>query len=156
MTLTFEPILLSAGIDPADTQVIRHAFVREHSDTGLRGIHADSTDDEILAYTSQQSVNPRTFPVMPPPVWVVFVREGGDRARLWAVVENRGQISNDGVLRTFDLVLANIWPTLETALSSAGGLRAHGDLMAPRLPPTRSWKLSMPSRCHSPALTASS
>lgn len=103
MTLTLEPILRSAGIDPAGALVIRHAYVKEHEDTGLQGIHADSTDDEILAYTGQQSAKPRTFPVVPSRFWVVFVREGGDRARLWSVVENRGEISNEGGLRTFDL-----------------------------------------------------
>lgn len=40
MTLTLDPILRSAGIDPADAQVIRHAYVREHEDTGLQGIYA--------------------------------------------------------------------------------------------------------------------
>lgn len=104
MTLTLGTILLSAGIDPADAQVIRHAYVKEHEDTGLPGIHADSTDNEILAYTSQQSAKPRIFPADPPGIWVVFVREGGDRARLWSVVENRGETSRDGALRTFDLV----------------------------------------------------
>lgn len=104
MTLTLEPILQSAGIDPAQAQVIRHAFVREHEDTDLQGIHADSTDAEILAYTGQQSATQRVFPAVPPPIWVVFVREGGDRARLWSVVENRGEISNDGWRRTFDLI----------------------------------------------------
>lgn len=104
MTLTFDAILRSAGIDPADTHAIRHAFVREHEDTGLPGIHADSTDEEILAYTSQQSAKPRIFPTEPPKLWVVFIREGGDRARLWSVLENRGEVSNDGALRTFDLV----------------------------------------------------
>ncbi len=104
MTLTLGPILISAGIDPTDAQAIRHAFVREHEDTGLPGIHADSTDDEILAYTSRQSAKPRIFPSNPPPIWVVFIREGGDRARLWSVLENRGESSNDGALRTFDLV----------------------------------------------------
>lgn len=104
MTLTLGPILQSAGIEPGDAQAIRHAFVREHEDSGLPGIHADSTDDEILAYTSQQSAKPRIFPVAPPILWVVFIREGGDRARLWSVLENRGETSNDGVLRTFDLV----------------------------------------------------
>ena len=97
-------ILRSAGIDPADAQVIRHAFVRAHEDTGSPGIHADSTDDEILAYTSQQSARPRIFPMNPPQLWVVFVREGGDRARLWSVLENRGEVSSDGVVRTFDLI----------------------------------------------------
>lgn len=104
MTLTLDAILRSAGIEPADTQVIRHAFVLEHEDTGLRGIHAHSSDEEILAYTRQQSAQPRIFPVSPPRIWVVFIREGGDRARLWRVLENRGEVSNDGVLRTFDLV----------------------------------------------------
>ncbi|MBC7632748.1 GIY-YIG nuclease family protein [Aeromicrobium sp.] len=102
MTLTLGPILLSAGIDPNDTQVIRHAYVREHEDTGLQGIHADSTGQEILRYTSEQSAKQRIFPVVPPPIWVVFVREGGDRARLWSVVENRGEVANDGTVRTFD------------------------------------------------------
>lgn len=70
----------------------------------MQGIHADSSDDEILAYTSQQSAKPRIFPDDPPPFWVVFIREGGDRARLWSVLGNRGEFSNDGSLRTFDLV----------------------------------------------------
>lgn len=104
MTLTLDVVLRSAGIDPADAQAIRHAFVREHEDTGMPGIHADSTDDEILAYTGQQSANPRVFPTNPPQLWIVFVREGGDRARLWSVLENRGEVSNDGVVRTFDLM----------------------------------------------------
>jgi len=106
MALTLGPILHSAGIEPNSAQVIRHAYVREHEDTGLQGIHADSSDEEILSYTSQQSAKPGIFPPVPPPIWVVFVREGGDRARLWAVVENRGEISNDGALRTFDLVVS--------------------------------------------------
>ena len=85
MTLTLGPILLSAGIDPADAQVIRHAFVREHEDTGLPGIHADSTDDEILAHTRQQSAKPRIFPTEPPRLWVAFIREDGGQGsgRSW-------------------------------------------------------------------------
>jgi hypothetical protein len=103
MTLTLGPILQSAGIEPNEVHVIRHAFVREHEESGLPGIHADSTDAEILQYTSQQSARPRVFPVDPPLTWVVFIREGGDRARLWSVLENRGEVSNNGTLRTFDL-----------------------------------------------------
>jgi len=103
MTLTLDSILRSAGIDPAQTLVIRHAFVKMHEESGLRGIHADSTDDEILEYTSRHSRSPRIFPTAPPRTWVVFVREGGDRARLWGVVENRGEVDDDAPLRTFRL-----------------------------------------------------
>lgn len=77
---------------------------RTREDSGLLGIHADSTDAEILHYTSQQSAKPRVFPVVPPRLWLIFIREGGDRARLWSVLENHGETSNDGQLRTFDLV----------------------------------------------------
>lgn len=104
MTLTLRPLLIDAGIDPASALVIRHAYVREHEDSGLVGIHADSTADEILEYTRTQSANTRRFPIDPPRQWIVFIREGGDQARLWSVVENRGEISNDGVLRKFDVV----------------------------------------------------
>lgn len=104
MTLTLESILRSAGIDPADAQVIRHAYVREHENSSHQGIHADSTNEEILEYTRRQSANTRRFPSSPPRLWVVFIREGGDRARLWSVLENRGQASNDGEVRWFDLV----------------------------------------------------
>src|SRR6188474_2480336 len=107
MTLTLRSILQSAGLEPEDVQVIRHAYVREHDETGSQGIHADSTDEEILRYTSRQWVDPRRFPLTPPRFWVVFLREGGDRARLWSVVENRGELDNDGVRRSFDLVVSD-------------------------------------------------
>lgn len=106
MTLTLGPILHSARIDLGQAHVIRHAYVREHED-GISGIHADSTDAEILHYTSQQSAKPRNFPVVPPRTWIVFIREGGDRARLWSVLENHGETSNDGTLRTFDLAISD-------------------------------------------------
>ena len=103
MTLTFGPILQSTGIQPIETMVIRHAYVRQHEDTGLQGIHADSTHQEILHYTSRQSAKSGIFPAAPPPIWVVFLREGGNRARLWSVLDNHGEVSNDGTLRTFDV-----------------------------------------------------
>ena len=103
MALTLAPLLRDAGIDLADSLVIRHTYVRKHED-GVLGIHADSTDAEILQYTGHQSADTRRFPAVPPRFWVVFIREGGDQARLWAVVENRGEISNDGVRRFYDVV----------------------------------------------------
>jgi hypothetical protein len=102
MTLTLGHILQSASIDAVEALVIRHAYVREHED-GRPGLHADSTEAEIISYTSEHSSNPRIFPASPPQFWVVFLPEGGDRARLWSVLENHGETSNDGALRTFEL-----------------------------------------------------
>lgn len=116
MTLTLDSIVRSAGLEPTDVLAIRHAFVRVHEDSGLQGIHADSTDEEIFIYTSNQSANSRVFPVNPPRLWIVFIREGGDRARLWSVVENRGEISNDGTLRTFDLMMTDHLSDLKNRL----------------------------------------
>lgn len=104
MGLTLGPILADAGIDLSDAVVIRHAYVPEHGDTGIAGIHAGSTDAEILAYTNNQSSSARHFPATPPRYWVVFIRDGGDQARLWSVMVNRGELTNDGVRRVFDLV----------------------------------------------------
>lgn len=116
MALTLGPILLDAGIDPSDALVIRHAYVREHEDSGLRGIHAHSTDAEILEYTRNQSANSQRFPAAPPRFWVVFIREGGDQARLWSVVENRGEVSNDGVRRIFEVVESEHMSDLDNRL----------------------------------------
>lgn len=137
--LTFESILSSAGIGVADAQVIRHAFVRVHEDSGLQGIHADSTDEEILTYTSQQSAKSRVFPVNPPRLWIVFIREGGDRARLWSVVENRGEKSNDGTLRTFELVMTDHLSDLKNRL-----------VLGWKSP--RTWRLNGPTAARYPVL----
>ena len=104
MALTLGPLLIDAGIDPAQALVIRHAFAQESQESGLIGLHADSTHAEILEYTARQSTDTRRFPATPPATWVVFIREGGDQARLWAVVENRGEVVNNGIIRTFDIV----------------------------------------------------
>lgn len=99
MALTLGPILADAGIDLTDAITIRHAYTTEPG-----GIHADSTDDEILTYTAEQSTSTQKFLAVPPRYWVVFIREGGAEARLWSVVENRGETWNDGTRRGFDVV----------------------------------------------------
>lgn len=104
MTLTLGPLLVDAGIDPTQALVIRHAFAQEAEESGLTGLHSNSTHAEIFEYTRRQSASTRSFPAVPQRLWVVFIKEGGDQARLWSVVENRGEIANDGIIRTFDTV----------------------------------------------------
>lgn len=96
--LTFGPILADAGVDLSEAIVIRHAFTTEPG-----GIHADSTENEILDYTAEQSTSKARFLAAPPRFWIVFIREGGSEARLWSVVENRGETWNDGMRRGFSL-----------------------------------------------------
>lgn len=115
MMLTFAPVAAAAGIDVAEALVIRHAYVRTHVD-GSAGIHGDSSEAEIMAYTSEQSASPRTFPADPPKTWIVFLPEGGDRARLWSVLCNRGEISNDGVRREFALEPSELMSDLRNRL----------------------------------------
>src|SRR5690625_754372 len=126
MTLTLGPVLRSAGIDPADAQAIRHAFVREHEDSGLPGIHADSTDDEILEYTRRQSAKPRVFPADPPRLWVVFVREGGDRAASgpWSRTAAKSPTTANCAPSTSSS--PSTWQTCGVGSSSAGDPLAPG------------------------------
>ena len=69
-----------------------------------------------MAYTRVQSANTRTFPANPPRTWIVFLPEGGDRARLWAVLTNHGELASDGLQRTFDLEAADLLADLRNRL----------------------------------------
>lgn len=51
---------------------------QETEGNDFTGIHANSSDDEILVYTARQSVS--RFPVYPPRHWIVCLPEGGARA----------------------------------------------------------------------------
>lgn len=114
MALTLAPLLIDAGIDPAETIVIRHAYVPFHENTGIRGIHPNSTDTDVLAYTSNQGVV--GFPARPPRYWVVFIKEGGNEARLWSVVENHGEVGGDGSRREFALSQTDLMDDLRSRL----------------------------------------
>jgi len=116
MPLTLGPLLADAALDLEDVMVLRHAYVKEHPDTGTPGIHADSTDAEVFAYTSEQTASTRLFPANPRRYWVVFLPEGGDHARLWKVLEYRGELSNDGLRRRFDLADTDYMPDLRRRL----------------------------------------
>lgn len=90
MALTLGLILADAGLDSTDAIVLRHAFMAERG-----GIHADSSDEEILAYTAEQSVASQHFLAKPPSRWLVFVAGGGAEVRLWSVVKKGGEVRHD-------------------------------------------------------------
>ncbi|WP_300682824.1 GIY-YIG nuclease family protein [Nocardioides sp.] len=94
MTLTLGSVLAAAAINPTEILVIRHALDADHDD-GTIPITANSTDEEIREYTSVQSASTRKFPLNPARTWVIFIAEGGDRARLWGVVVNHGEVPHD-------------------------------------------------------------
>ncbi|WP_138945654.1 GIY-YIG nuclease family protein [Plantibacter sp. M259] len=135
MALTLGPILIDGGLDPFEVLVIRHAFTIERPGSGVVGIHADSTDDEILEYTRTQSVSTALFPATPARYWVVFVAEGGDRARLWSVVEQRGEVGRNDKIRWFDVAqtahLAELRGRLVVGWRSPRTWRIHGTTAAP-------------------------
>lgn len=56
MPLTLGPLLIDAGIDLSQALVIRHAYARESEESGLVGLHADSTHAEILEYTRNRDL----------------------------------------------------------------------------------------------------
>ncbi|NYF16006.1 hypothetical protein HDC37_000820 [Microbacterium sp. AK009] len=139
MALTLGPLLLDAGIDPARALVLRHAFAQESEESGLTGLHADSTHQEIFEYTRKQSADARRFNAIPPPVWVVFIKEGGDRARFWSVLENRGETANNGIIRTFDVTESEHMADLRNRL-----------VIGWRSP--RAWRLNGPTAAAYPVL----
>lgn len=107
LSLNLSSILHSVGLDPEHVLVVRHAYAKDQKDIDNGGIHPDSTYEDILGYTSTQSQSPRSFPSSPPAIWVVFLPEGGDRARLWGVLQNRGEVARDELNRQFDLRTTN-------------------------------------------------
>ncbi len=98
--LTLGDILKAAGVeDLRSVLVIRHTYNAE----GLSG-PSDLTPQRVLEYTRVQSVRGK-FPAVPPPLWLLFVADGGRSSRfLWAY-ENHGELEahREGDWRTFDL-----------------------------------------------------
>lgn len=98
---------MGADYDPAirleDVHIIRHTF--KPGDPGaLRGPE-DLTEERVLAYTREQDVSPRRFPLDPPRYWVLLVADGQRRSRLWGTFENHGEVAAERteVNRFFDL-----------------------------------------------------
>lgn len=156
MTLTLGTVLATEDIDPKNVLVIRHAYV-VHAD-GTPGIHPDSTDDEILKYTSTQLGR---FPKVPAERWLAFLPESSSGARFWGVIRNHGEVPNDGTIRTFDLERTELlqqyvgrlvidWAAplawyVHGTTASAYPVRELADAAAPRFPGFENLRLDYPT-----------
>lgn len=112
-TLTLGHILAAAGVeDLSSVLIIRHTFKPD----GLSG-PAGLTPANVLAYTRAQLAGAK-FPAAPPPLWLLFVADGGRRSRfLWAY-ENHGEVVSERAdrLRFFDLHPSSVLATLQNRL----------------------------------------
>lgn len=139
MALNFGHVLASGGIDPADALVLRHAYVGRHSD-GMPGIHVDSPDEEILAYTSTQSADTRKFPATPARLWVVFLPEGGiarDSGRFSSTTARSPATASGVPSISNEPLLSRSWRA--GSLSGGGHPGRGGSARRPRRR-TRSWR----------------
>jgi len=93
-------ILEDADFVPEDVLVIRHAYKAD----GLRSA-ADVTPDTVRDYTRGQLLTGGKFPADPPRWWIVFIPDTGNRARLYTVYENHGELETErtDVDRFYDL-----------------------------------------------------
>lgn len=83
--LSLQDIFTAEGISHRDILLIRHTENEQFSRSSL------NLESAVLKYTAEQAVVGK-FPKSPPPLWVVFLAEGGFQARLYTVYENLGEI----------------------------------------------------------------
>ncbi len=86
--------------DLSDVLVIRHTYREDAIRTP-----ADVTPQSVLDFTRGQSVATQIFPKDPPRLWLVFMADGGYRARFYTAYENHGEVLADRTdeYRTYDL-----------------------------------------------------
>lgn len=111
--LVLGDVLTSSGLDPTSLLVIRHTFRRN----GLRGPH-DLTPERIHNYTRVQWIHAGKFPLTPPPLWLVFIADGGLRSRLLTTYTNAGEVVEERTNenRFFDIVASHALESLRDRL----------------------------------------
>lgn len=144
-TLTLGHVLkgMAADYEPAlrleDIHVIRHTFKPSDPDA-LRGPQ-DLTQERVLAYTREQDLSPRRFPLSPGRYWVILVADGQRRSRLWGTFENNGEVTSERTEtdRYFDLHLSEFLAPLNDRLvvewdNPRSWHRSAGSVSAERMP----------------------
>jgi len=94
-------LLAAAGVsDLAEVLIIRHTFGNSAEPT-----NALSDPTVVRAYTREQKLKPGAIGVVPARNWLVFTADGGQRSRLYATYDNRGEViaEQTEIHRFFDL-----------------------------------------------------
>jgi hypothetical protein len=104
--------MAAAGLDLNEVVVVRHTYTLGGLETG-----ADLTPGKVLDYTSRQQVVNK-LGKNPPPLWLVFIADGGLRSRFLVAYENHGELvdERDEEWRYFDLRPSHILGALARRL----------------------------------------
>lgn len=113
--LTLADLLTASGVNPGpDLAIIRHAYRAD----GLRDA-ADATAARVLEYTRVQEAMPgKARAAFAATKWLIFIADGGRRARLFAAYENLGEVPDERTeqLRSFDLRESDVLASLRGRL----------------------------------------
>src|SRR5680860_511557 len=99
--ITLGHLLDAAESGPLDEILaVRHTFTEAALPSA-----AHATVETLLSHTRRQSVSTLKFPKTPPPMWLVFLADGGRRSRLVSAYENHGEVAGErtDIDRFFDL-----------------------------------------------------
>ncbi|MGS0688756.1 GIY-YIG nuclease family protein [Nakamurella sp. GG22] len=97
--LTLGHVFGAAGVEPESVLALRHTY-----NPGGLASASDATPDKVLRYTRQQGLGNK-IGSQPPGNWLVFMADGGHRARFLTAYENLGEVMGErtAVDRFFDL-----------------------------------------------------
>lgn len=104
----------AAGLaDSSDVIVIRHTLKED----GF-AVLSDVTPAKVLAYTRVQRVSTQILPKNPTRLWLIFIADGGLRARFFTAYENRGELAGERTNqdRVYDLHESEVLSALKGRL----------------------------------------
>lgn len=109
--LNFGHVLNVADLEPSQVVLLRHTYNEEISTP------SEVTPANVLHYTRRQA-HGNKLGKDPAPIWLVFMAEGGRRARFFGAYENHGELSDEATdeLRYFDLRASDVLSAMASRL----------------------------------------
>ncbi|ANN22342.1 excinuclease ABC subunit C [Amycolatopsis orientalis] len=105
-------MVAATGLELGDIVLLRHTY----TDDGLQS-PTDLTTAPLLTYTRKQGINNKLGRT-PPPVWLIFMADGGRRSRFLTAYENYGELPTERTEthRFFDLRPSDVLASLRERL----------------------------------------